>query len=196
MSRSHLQPDEIDLLLDGDEVFAVFPLRKHIESCDECRAELEHARTVVGMIEHLPHLPASPRFADAVMRRVQVNEPWHVTASDTIRRLIPRSGPYRVLATAGAGGVALSLSAFAVWLSLRIDFAIYAGQLGLSRAESAMASSASALVSNAFGEPALAAMHDGGLPVILIGVAAVIGVLAGAPVGLRSLIAAARRRGN
>jgi anti-sigma factor RsiW len=196
MQHSHLQPDEIDLLLDGDEGFAVFPLRKHIESCDACRAELEHARAVVSLVEHLPHLPASPRFADAVMRRVHINEPWHVTLADTARRWVPRSGPYRVLATAGAGGAALSLTAFAVWLSLRIDFAVYAGQLGLSRVESAMASSASAFVANAFGDQALTAVRDGGLPVIVIGVSALLGVLAGAAIGLRGLIGASRRRGN
>ena len=196
MQHSHLQPGEIDLLLDGDEGFAVFPLRKHIESCDACRAELERARAVVALMERLPHLPASPRFADAVMKRVQVNEPWHITLADTARRWVPRSGPYRVLATAGAGGVALSLSALAVWVSLRIDFAIYAGQLGLSRAESAMASTASAFVANAFGEQALTAVRDGGLPVIVIGISALIGVMAGATVGLRGLIVAARRRGN
>jgi hypothetical protein len=196
MQHSHLQPDEIDLLLDGDEGFAVFPLRKHIESCDVCRADFEHARAVVSLMEHLPHLPASPRFADAVMNRVQVNEPWHITLADAARRVVPRSGPYRVLATAGAGGVALSLSAFAVWVTLRIDFAIYAGQLGLSRVESAMASSASALVAHAFGDEALTVVRDGGLPVIVIGVSALIGVLAGATVGLRGLIVAARRRRN
>lgn len=196
MQHSHLQPDEIDLLLDGDEGFAVFPLRKHIESCDACRAELEHARTVVSLMEHLPHFPASPRFADAVMRRVRINEPWHVTLANTARRWIPRSGPYRVLATAGAGGVAVSLTALAVWLSLRIDTAVYAGQLGLSRVESAMASSATALVGNAFGDGAVGAVRDGGLPVILIGISALAGVLAGAAIGLRGLIGASRRRRN
>lgn len=195
MQQSHLEPGDIELLLDGDEGFAVFPLRKHIAECAACQAELDEARAVTEMLERLPHTAPSPGFADAVMRQVSVIEPWHVTLTETARRFIPRPGPWRVLAGAGAGGAALTLSALAVWVSMRLDMAMYAGQLGWSRVESAMTSSASSLVASAFGEPALDAVRQGGLPAIVLGLSALAGVMAGATIGLRGLIAA-HRRGN
>ena len=38
LHHRHLRPDEIDLLLDGEDGFGVAPLRAHVESCSSCQA--------------------------------------------------------------------------------------------------------------------------------------------------------------
>lgn len=194
MQESHLLPGEIDLLLDGDEGFAVFPLRKHVAGCAQCRAELGRARALIDDLERLPHAGPSLGFANRVMAKVEVFEPWYVTVIDSVRRSIPRSGPWRVLAGAGAGGVALSLSALAVWVSFRMDFAVYAAQLGWHRTQTAIATSAGMAVSQTFGDSALSALRNGGMPMIALLVTGLVVVLAGATIGLRRLIGASGGR--
>jgi hypothetical protein len=196
MQQDHIQPEEIDLLLDGDEGFAVFPLRKHLAACDACRAKLDRARAVNDLLEHLPHARPRAGFAAGVMSRVQVFEPWHVSLADTVRRVIPRTGPWRVVTGLAVGGLALSLSTIAVWVSLRLDLAVYAAQLGWTRLQTASATTAGAAVSSMFGDSALTALRDGGTPAVVIGIGVLLGSLAAATIGLRGLIGAARRRGH
>jgi hypothetical protein len=196
MQQPHLEPGDIELLLDGDEGFSVFPLRKHLAACDQCQAEFERARATTELLERLPHESPRAGFADRVMSQVQVYEPWHVTLVEGVMRLFPRQGPWRVLAGAGAGGMALSLSALAIWVSLRMDFAVYAAQLGWNRAQSAVVSSAGMAVNNAFGEPALSVVRDGDLRSVILAVTAFVVLLGGATIGLRRLIGAQRRRRN
>ena len=98
MDHRHLTPQEIDLLVDGEEGFGIAPLAAHIEECVTCRTELEAQQELVGSLEQLPHFTPSPLFAYRVMREVQVFEPWHVAAMNSVQRFIPRSRPARVLA--------------------------------------------------------------------------------------------------
>jgi hypothetical protein len=196
MHQPHIQSEEIDLLLDGDEGFAVFPLRKHLAECPDCQARLERARAVNRLLESVPHVAPRPDFANAVMSRVQVFEPWYVSLADSVRQLVPRTGPWRIAAGLAAGGVAVSLSALAIWVSLRLDLAVYAVQLGGSRLQAATVGIVSSAVSGMFGEQALSIVRDGGTPALVIAVTVFFASLAGATFAFRGLLAAARRRGN
>ena len=192
--QEHLQSDDIEFLLDGNEGFATFPLRKHLATCEECRSRLDRARAVNDLLEHLPHVPPRGDFASRVMAEVHVFEPWHVTLTESVKRVVPQQGPWRVLAGVGAGGVAISVSVLAVWVSLRLDLAVYAAQLGVARLQATTASTAGAAVSSMFGESALAAVREGGMPAIAIGIAAILTTFAAATLGLRRLLAASHRR--
>jgi hypothetical protein len=191
----HIQPEEIDLILDGDEGFATHPRRKHLEACADCRGTMERAREVNALLETLPHTGPRHDFASSVMSRVQVFEPWYVTLGDSARNLIPKRGPWRVAASLGVGGAALSVSAIAIWVTLKIDLAIYALQLAGTRLQSASASAAGSLVSTMFGEEALTVLRDGGAPTMLIAGSAFLVTLGAATVGLRRILISARRRG-
>src|SRR5262249_61551308 len=106
-----LRRDDTDQLWDGETGSGVPPLQAHLRECDECRAAYEEERQVVEALEHLPRLAPSPEFASRVMSQVQIYEPWHVAARDTvlgwIRPLAPRSQPVRP----ALGGAALSPAA-------------------------------------------------------------------------------------
>ncbi|HYV96135.1 MAG TPA: hypothetical protein VE967_01625 [Gemmatimonadaceae bacterium] len=193
--QDHIQPEEIELLLDGDEGFVVFPLRKHLEACPDCRAKLQNARAINDLIEHLPHAAPASGFADRVMARVQVFEPWHVTLVNQIRSMVPQTGPLRALSIASMGGVALSVTAIAVGLALRLDLLAYAVQLGLARLQTGAATTAGAAVSSMFGESALTSLQVAGMPAVVVGLSAVLVSIGVATLGLRSLTRA-RRRGN
>jgi hypothetical protein len=192
----HLAPEDIDFLLDGDEGFGVFPLRKHVAACPECQARLDEAKAVVRLIERLPHSAPSGGFADKVMARVNVFEPWYVTLADSARQFIPRRGPWRALLATGSGLAACTVTVLAAWVAMRLDLAVYAAQLGWTRVQTAAMTTAGATVSSVFGEPAFNALRDGGLPAIVMGTAGLVLILAVATLGFRGLVRVARRRGN
>lgn len=195
MHEPHLAPEDIDFLLDGDEGFGLHPLRKHVSGCADCRARLDDARAVARLIEALPHREPSPGFANAVMARVNVFEPWYVTVADGARQMIPRTGPWRTMFVAGSGLAACTVTALAVWVTLRIDLAAYAAQLGWTRVQTAAATATGSTLASVVGEPALEALRAGGLPAILIGTTGFLLVLALATLGFRGLVRVARRRG-
>jgi len=196
MQHKHLLPDDIDLLLDGDDSPAMEALRAHASDCDACHAELERAVAVTAVLERLPHAGPSAGFSTRVMAQVQVFEPWYVTLLDSLRRFAPRPGPIRVLASAGAGGTALTLTALAIWASFRADQVAYAFGLALARTETALVTAGGSVIADLFGVAALNAVRDGGLPVVALGIAILLAAFAGATLGLRGLLAVARRRGN
>ncbi|HKS06306.1 MAG TPA: hypothetical protein VJR92_08350 [Gemmatimonadaceae bacterium] len=194
--QPHLAPEDIDFLLDGDEGFGVFPLRKHVAACPECQARVDDAKAVARLIERLPHSAPSTGFADKVMARVNVFEPWYVTVADSVRQYIPRTGPLRVMFATGTGLAAFSITTLAVWVALRLDLAVYAAQLGWTRVQTAAMTTGGSAVSSLLGEPALNALRDGGLPAIALGTTGLFVVLVAATLGFRGLVRVARRRGN
>jgi hypothetical protein len=194
MNPPHLASEDIDFLLDGDEGFGSHPLRKHLEACAECRARLESARAVNALLEHLPHTSPAPGFADSVMSRVNVFEPWYITLAGAVRNVIPRTRPVRALVAAGAGIAAVTVSALAIWISLRLDLAVYAAQLGWTRIQTLVATGAGSVVSATLGEPALAVLRSGGIMTILLSLAGFVLLLAVATLGVRGLVTVARRR--
>ena len=121
MHHRHLLPQELDLLVDGDAGFGMAPLRAHVDACDDCRTQLDALRAVATRLDTLPHFVPRHGFADRIMTEVQVIEPWHVALTEQARVLVPQSTGLRVLAVAGAGLVATTISGSALWLAFRAD---------------------------------------------------------------------------
>ena len=193
MKHRHLLPDEIDQLLDGEAGFGVAPLVAHVESCDKCRVELAEARQVVNALEHLPHFAPSPRFADRVMAQVQVFEPWHVTALDTVKQWVPASRPARAFGLAAAVMFALVISVTAVWMAVRLDAFLFFANLAGQRARQAVFDGAGDAIASTFGGAAVDALRAGGMTAA-IGITGFLAIVLLAVVGLRALVATARRR--
>ena len=193
MNHRHLLPNEIDLLLDGDVGFGVAPLRAHVATCDRCTAELEEARFVVDALDHLPHFSPSPVFADRVMARTQVFQPWHVAALDTARKAIPVSGPARTLVGVAASSMALLLTAMTIFLITRLDALLFIGQLLAQRTRDVVVVGLDALVGSVLGEAAVSALQASGATGIALAITAVVvsGLLAAG--GLRVAVSASRR---
>lgn len=192
MTQRHLLPNEIDLLVDGDAGFGVAPLRAHLAECDDCRARYDELRTVAEAIDALPHFTPSVRFADAVLAKVQVVEPWHVALTESATRLVPSSTPMRVLAGIGAGIAAVTISGSAAWLAFRGDLAGWVVNLFLDRTRQGIVTGAGEVAAGALGAEATAALASGGLPVLLTTTAVLAIAAIGAVLGFRRLAATAR----
>jgi hypothetical protein len=194
VEHRHLLPDEIDLLIDGEVGFGVAPLQAHVERCESCRTELEEARRVVATLERLPHFTPSPLFAERVMARVQVFEPWHVAALDTARQWVPRSATARALAASALGAVGLVLSVGTLWLAIRADLFLFFVNIAADRARGALVDALGSAITGAFGQPALEALRTTGAVGALVGITGFLLVLVVAAYGLRTMAGVARRR--
>ena len=193
MNHRHLLPNEIDLLLDGDVGFGVAPLRTHVASCDLCAAELEEARAVVEALDHLPHFSPSPLFADRVMARTQVFQPWHVAALDTARKAVPRSAPARVLVGIAASTTALILTTLTVFFVTRLEALLFIGQLAVQRSRDAVLAALDGLAGSVLGDAAVSALQSSGGAGIAVAILAVVVSGALAAGGLRAAVSASRR---
>ncbi len=193
MNHRHLLPNEIDLLLDGDVGFGMSPLRAHAASCERCSAELEAARAIVDALDHLPHFSPSPLFAERVMARTQVFQPWHVAALDTARRILPAAGPARVFVGVAASTVALLLTVVSVFLVTQLDALLFLGQFTLQRARETGLGALDALAGSLLGDAGVGALSASGIAGIALAVAAVLVSGALAAGGLRAAVAASRR---
>ena len=193
MIHRHLLPDEIDQLIDGEAGFGVAPLQAHVEQCASCRAELEDARRVVGALERLPHFTPSPLFAERVMAQVQVFEPWHVAARDTVRRWVPSSPATRGVAAAAAVAVALVMSVGAIWSAVRLDALLFFFDIAGQRARAAAVDAIGSAIAGAFGSAAVDTLAGGGMAAA-IGITGFLLLVVMAVFGLRAVVTAARRR--
>ena len=193
MEHRHLLPDEIDQLLDGEAGFGVAPLVAHVEGCARCRGELAEARQIVSALERLPHLAPTPRFSDRVMSQVQVFEPWHVAALDTVKQWLPSSKSARVVGLATTSVFALVVSIAAVWMAVRLDAFLFFFDLAGQRARTAVFDAAGGAIANTFGAAAIDALRAGGMTAA-VGVTGFLALVVLAAVGLRALVATARRR--
>ena len=175
----HLLPDEFDLLIDEEVGFGVPPLQAHVRDCAQCSAELESARAVMAQIDRLPHIAPSPLFAEKVMAQVNVFEPWHVAAANTVRSLVPRHRPVRVALAAAAVMSCFTLTSIALWIASQFDSAVLlAGMLY----DSAVAGAAGMLTA-VVGQRTVAALQTGGAPMMLtlasvMAVAAIVSIIA------------------
>ena len=190
MDHRHLTPQEFDLLVDGEEGFGIAPLAAHIEECVTCRTELENQQQLVTTLEQMPHFTPSPLFAYRVMRKVEVFEPWHVAAMNSIRRLVPRSRPARVLAAGLAGIMAVTLTAGSIWLASRLDAVAFLAGMTLERTRGLGSQAVNGFVSSALG----AGSPVSGSTSIALAVTGFIAAAAISALGLRALAAASRRR--
>ena len=193
MNHRHLLPNEIDLLLDGDVGFGMSPLRAHAATCERCAAELEAARAVVDALDRLPHFSPSPLFAERVMARTQVFQPWHVAALDSVRRYMPAAGPARVLVGVAASSVALLLTVISVFVLTRIDAFLFVGQLLLQRMRTGALGALDGLAASVLGDAGVGALSASGATGIAIAAVAVLVSGALAAGGLRAAVAASRR---
>ena len=193
MEHRHLLPDEIDQLLDGEAGFGVAPLQAHVDACPACRAELAEARQVVGALERLPHLAPLPSFADRVMAQVQVFEPWHVAALDSLKRWVPASRSARLVGIGATSVFALLISVAAVWTAVRLDAFLFFFDLAGQRARAALFDAVGSAIANTFGDAAVDALRTGGMPAV-VGITGFLALVVLAAVGLRAVLATARRR--
>ena len=190
----HLLPEEIDQLLDGEVGFGTTPLKQHVRTCAECRAELDSARVLVSQLEQLPHFTLSPRFTDEVMQRVHVFVPWHVALADTVRAFIPQQRRWRAAAWAGVASVASVMLLASLWLITRLDAALFVVELVLERIRAAGAWALSNVVVALFGDTAAQALSSSGAAGLAVALLVAILTALLAVGALRMVVAGARHR--
>lgn len=195
MNDPHLLPNQIDLLVDGDAGSTARTMRAHLADCPDCRQRFERAQDAAHAVESLPHFTPRLPFADDVMARVQVIEPWHVALTGSALRLVPTRGPMRVLTTIfttiGVSLAALAISASALWLALRGDLATWMLSLAFERGRETLVASAGSLVSGALGSDTTALVSGGAWPLALTAGLLTLSLI-GAALGFRRLAATAR----
>lgn len=192
MTDRHLRPDEIELLLDGEEGFGVAPLRAHVRSCLVCEGELERARELMVALDTLPDFAPSSAFADRVMSQVQVFEPWHVAATRTVEQFVPATRPARVAAGFGAAAAAGLATAGATWAVARADMAVVLTQLGLERFREQLVAAGNDLVATVLGQPGLDALQGSSPEVMALAMGGFVAVAGMGVVGIRALAATSR----
>jgi hypothetical protein len=190
----HLRPDEIDLLLDPEVGFGTQPLRAHVRDCAQCQAELEQAQEMLFVLEDLPHFSPSANFADRVMLQVQVFEPWHVAARNSVLRFVPSSGPARVAAGVGLAASAGLMVTGASWVLNHADLGLLLANVGLDKAQQAATAAMSELVLAAVGRTGLDAWSTGGYKVVLAAGAGFVAAAGATVAGLRVLTTTRARR--
>lgn len=194
MINRHLLPNEIDLLVDGDVGFGVAPLRAHVRQCAECRAKVDDALVVVNALEEIPHLAPSSLFADRVMSQVQVFQPWHVAARDTVSRFVPRSIPARI-AAGTIGVVAASvLGMVSLWIGSRFGALTFLSGTAFQRGREIVATVAEAMIGAAFGSVALGVFRAMGTAGLIVSTLALVLGATAAVFGVRRLATASSRR--
>lgn len=194
MIDRHLLPNEIDLIVDGDVGFGVAPLRAHLRSCGECRTRVDEAREIVAALEELPHLAPSSLFADRVMAQVQVFEPWHVAARNSLRSFVPRSVPARAAVALGGVAATLMLGLISVFAATRLDMVAFLTSAAVTRSRGIVATIVEGIVGVTLGPAALDFVRATGTlglatSLLLIFVIATVAVL-----GVRRLALASSRR--
>ncbi|MGI8423022.1 MAG: hypothetical protein ACR2NO_02705 [Chloroflexota bacterium] len=129
----------------------------------------------MAQIEHLPHLAPSPLFAEKVMLRVNVFEPWYVAAANSARALMPRHRPVRIALGVAALTSCFTLTTMALWIASRFDSAVLLAGMAYDSAASAALGMLTAVV----GPRTVAALETGGtsMVVTLASVMAVAGII-------------------
>ena len=194
MKHRHLLPNEIDLLVDGEVGFGVAPLRAHLRECAECEAKVDEAREVAIALEELPHLAPSTLFSERVMSQVQVFEPWHVAARDSLARLVPRSTPARAAAVVFGSGAAIVLASLSVWIAGRLDILAFLSGTAVQRGREVITSLVEGVIGTAFGPAALSFVRGTGSVGLIIATLALGGAAGIAVMGVRRLATASSRR--
>ena len=133
MKHRHLLPDEIDQLLDDELGFGMAPLRAHLSECDDCRGRFDDARAVTALIDELPHLVPSHRFAEGVMNKVEVFVPWHMAARDAIAAWVPVAGRNRKVAMVAGTVIAAALTLITLALATQSDLLVFAADVLVDR---------------------------------------------------------------
>ncbi len=114
-SGAHLSFDEIDACLSGNPAPAV---QRHLEECSACLEQLRIDREIAEHIGNLPSMSPTEGFAEQVMARVAIPDPFALRSFQATRRRLfatPRSLAAAatlllVLLGSMAGSVAWSLA--------------------------------------------------------------------------------------
>lgn len=194
LNHRHLLPEEIDLLLDGEEGFGVNPLTAHLSTCPGCRAEFEAQREVTTALERLPHFTPSRLFAAQVMCKVEVFEPWHVAARESVRRWLPQSHAGRSLAFGAGGVMAVAMTFLTVWLAHRADAVLFVGSLLAQRSREAVTGAVQGAVVSTLGQGAATAVETNGAIGWSIALAGAALAILGTAFALKTVASAARGR--
>lgn len=192
MTDPHLLPNQIDLLVDGHAGFTARPMRAHLDDCDDCRARYDAARRAAEAVEALPHFTPRLPFADNIMAKVQVTEPWHVAVADGAERMVPPRGPLRALTIVGGSFVAFAISGAALWFALRWDLTSWLFNLGFERFRETVLAGAGSLAASALGAPASAALARGETWPLAVTAGTTLLFAIGAALGFRRLAATSR----
>ena len=193
MQDRHLRPDEIELLLDGEEGFGVAPLRAHVRSCLECQGELQSARELMLALDTLPDFAPSVGFADRVMSQVQVFEPWHAAATRTVESYVPASRPARIAAGIGAAFAAGLGTAAATWAVARADMGLVLASLGLERFREQVLAAGNDLMATVLGQPGIDALRASTPETMALALGGFVAAAGLGVVGIRALATASRR---
>lgn len=194
MQHRHLRPDEIELLLDGEEGFGVAPLRAHVRTCASCESELDKARELMLALDTLPDFAPSVNFADRVMSQVQVFEPWHAAALNTAQQFVPSSRPARVAAGVGAALSAGVVTAGATWAVARADIALFMTQIGLERVRDQVSAATTDLINTILGQPGVSALHASTPEMLALFMGGFVAISGVGVVGIRALATSRRAR--
>ncbi|MEO6446486.1 MAG: hypothetical protein ABIZ91_08650 [Gemmatimonadaceae bacterium] len=170
------------------------PLIAHLSRCLACRTEFEAQREIVVALERIPHLTPSPRFADRVMTQVEVFEPWHVAALDTVRRWLPQTPVARRVAATAGGVTAIIMSVLTVWLSQRADAVLFVGSLVAQRSREAIVGGLHGAVVAFLGEGAANAVLASGPLGLAAALTAIAAAVLGTAFGIKRLASASHNR--
>ena len=196
MQHRHLLSNEIDLLLDGEAGFGVAPLRAHVDECADCRARLDEARLVANALECLPHFAPRTGFADRVLSRVQIVEPWHVAALNSARRFVPESRPLRAVALTTVGVTSVAISASAVWIALSANLTVGSATIVTGRMRTELVAFVQQGLEAVLGASAAQALQASGSVAMAAAGFALLAAVGAAALGFRALAQASRQRGS
>ena len=170
------------------------PLTAHLSTCPGCRAEFEAQREVTTALERLPHFTPSRLFAAQVMCKVEVFEPWHVAARESVRRWLPQSHAGRSLAFGAGGVMAVAMTFLTVWLAHRADAVLFVGSLLAQRSREAVAGAVQGAVVSTLGQGAATAVETNGAIGWSIAPAGAALAILGTAFALKTVASAARGR--
>lgn len=114
-SRDHLEA-YCDGSLAGNERTVV---GSHVAHCSSCGAEVEDWRSVFAAVAALPRFAPRAGFADRVMARVRIPDPWQARAGAALARILPRTTPGWAAAAAVLSVPMLFVGGFLAWLLSR-----------------------------------------------------------------------------
>ena len=196
MTEHHLEPADIELLIDDEQSPGAAPLAAHAARCDSCRAAVLEARFVAEMLSTAPHLKPTREFTERVMGGVHVSAPWHVAVGDTMRAVVPESGAARVTMGIAAALAGIVSTAGVVWVALRADQAAVVTSLAAERGGALVLRVANDVAGGVFGPTAVELLRTHGLTAVAIAIPLFLLTSGAALSGLNALGSSARMRRN
>lgn len=194
MTDQHLEPADIELLIDDEPSPGAAPLAAHAAQCDTCRAAVDEARFVAEMLSTAPHLKPTREFTERIMGGVQVSSPWHVAVADSVRSVVPDKGATRTSMLVAATFAGLLTTAGVVWVALRADQAAVFAGLVADRSRTVGMRALNEMAGAMFGPTAVDLLREHGLMAVALAIPAFLLTSGVALAGFRALGESARTR--